>query len=266
MKKGEFSNFLRKVKLLYIADFLKYCYEKFTNRHINKKFKHQYPDVKLPPDYLLYESFMLNYSDYYFGGENSAVWLCDHLQKHIELKDKKILDWGCGPGRIIRHLPGIVRNGCRFYGTDYNTNSVEWCSANLPDVSFNQNSLEAKLPYEDNFFNVIYGISVFTHLSEKKHYEWFDEIFRVLKKGGVLFFTTQGINFRGKLTDPELKRFDAGELIVRGNVKEGHRTYSAFHPVNFMQALFHNVQIAEHIVINDADNHNISQDVWILKK
>ena len=45
-----------------------------------------------------------------------------------------------------------------------------------------------------------------------------------------MFLTTQGDNFRVKLTDLELNKYNNDELVVRGKVKEGHRTYSAFHP------------------------------------
>ena len=108
---------------------------------------------------------------------------------------------------------------------------------NLPNISFNTNTLEAKLPYEDNSFDVIYGISIFTHLSEQMHFDWYKELYRVLKTNGILFLTTQGENFKLKLTQTENETFDEGSLVVRGNVKEGHRTYSAFQPNKFMKEL-----------------------------
>ena len=45
-----------------------------------------------------------------------------------------------------------------------------------------------------------------------------------------MFLITQGDNFKVKLTDLELTKYKKNELVVRGKVKEGHRTYSAFHP------------------------------------
>jgi hypothetical protein len=35
---------------------------------------------------------------------------------------------------------------------------------------------------------------------------------------------------------------------VRGKVKVGHRTFSAFHPTKFMEKFFANVEILEHVV------------------
>lgn len=265
MKKGDISNILRKLRLLYFTDLIRFYYERFKNRKINNKFKKENPEVVLPPDYLIYESFQINYKKYFSDSIESAKWLVGHFEKHIDLKDKKILDWGCGPGRIIRHLPSIIGSRCEFFGTDYNKETIQWCKENLKNISFNLNSLDAKLPYENNFADVIYGISIFTHLSENQHYKWYNELYRVLNHGGIMFLTTQGDNFKVKLTNEELKQYNNNELIVRGNVKEGHRTFSAFHPEGFMKKLFSNVQILEHVKVK-SDNSNPQQDIWIIKK
>jgi len=264
--KSQFLKLLRNLGLIYSLDKVRYNWQKYRNRVINKEFKLQNPDVSLPPDYLIYESFQINYHKYYHGGHESAMWLKDLLSKHVTLENKRILDWGCGPGRIIRHLPGIIANGCEFFGTDYNGQSINWCSTNLQGISFNHNSIDAKLPYDDNFFDIIYGFSIFTHLSESSHYQWLDELLRVLKPGGILLVTTHGDNFKVKLTSTELKSYNEGKLIVRGKVKEGHRTFTAFHPKNFMKNLFKDVIILDHLEIAQTSKTWIPQDTWILRK
>lgn len=266
MKKGQVSNFIRRLGLLQPADCVRFYLEKFKNRKANLQFIRNNPDVKLPPDYLIYESFQLNYKKYFSESGDTASWLANHLKKHIQLKQVRILDWGCGPGRIIRHLPNVTGVGCEFYGTDYNAKSIAWCSENLPGIHFNHNSLEAKLPYVNNFFDAIYGISIFTHLSERMHFAWFSELFRVLKPGGIMLLTTQGKNFKVKLTGPELTQFSQGALVVRGNTKEGHRTYSAFHPIKFMKKLFAKADVLEHIERMPEPDGWLPQDVWIIQK
>jgi SAM-dependent methyltransferase len=266
MNRGSFSAILRKLRILYFSDWLHYVFQKIKFRSANNEFKRNHPDIKLPPDYMLYESFQLNYGKYYFDGIDSAQWLVGHLSKYKNLVNLNILDWGCGPGRIIRHLPDFAGLGCEFYGTDYNQETIDWCRENLEGLHFNKNQLEARLPYNDNFFDFIYGISVFTHLSEEKHFEWAAELFRVLKPGGILFVTTQGRNFLAKLTGREKEAFEQGEVIVRGEVKEGHRTYSAFHPAGFMRRLFAGAEILEHIEEAPGVGKGIPQDIWIVKK
>lgn len=266
MKKGQISNLLRQLGLTYSIDRIRYHVCRFKNRSINNIFRKDNHDVVLPPDYLIYESFQINYEKYYKGGKDTAKWVADYFKKHIELEEGKILDWGCGPGRVIRHLPSIIGDGCEFYGTDYNPKSIDWCSKNLSNIKFNCNSLEASLPYPDNFFDAIYGISIFTHLSEQLHYDWYDELLRVLKPNGILFLTTQGNNFRIKLSGIELQKYNRGSIVVRGNVKEGHRTFSAFHPREFMEELFHNVEILEHVETKQEKEKWLPQDIWIIRK
>ncbi len=267
MKKGQISNLLRRLKLIYLTDWIRYYLQKVRNSKANRAFKNAHPEVKLPPDYLIYESFQINYTKYFTDSKKTASWLKDHFQKHIELKDLKILDWGCGPGRVIRHMPEAIGNGCEFYGTDYNEKSIQWCTQNLPGIHFNTNTLAAKLPYPDNYFGVIYGISIFTHLSEQLHYDWYHELHRILKPNGILFLTTHGDNYKVKLTDMELEKFNKGILIDRGNVKEGHRTYTAFQPVSFMHKLFSKAEVLEHIVIQpEKVGAWLPQDIWIVKK
>ncbi|HAH22451.1 MAG TPA: class I SAM-dependent methyltransferase [Prolixibacteraceae bacterium] len=266
MNKGQISNVLRQLGLIYLTDWIRFYIQRYKNRKINRDFKSSHPEVKLPPDYLMYESFQINYKEYYTESIDTAQWITEYFKKHIELKDKKILDWGCGPGRVIRHLPTVIGNGCEYFGTDYNRQSIDWCSMNLPGITFNGNSLEAKLPYGDNYFDVIYGISIFTHLSEQMHHDWYNELFRVLSSGGILYLTTQGDNFKVKLTEPELLKYNNGHLVIRGNVKEGHRTYSAFHPTEYMNRLFSNVEMLEHVATKPVAETWLPQDIWIIRK
>jgi len=266
MIKGQISILLRQIGLMFIVDKVRYHIERFNNRKDNKDFKRKNPDIKLPPDYLIYESFRINYKKYYTDSIDSAKWLVSHFNKYVELKDKKILDWGCGPARVIRHLPSIIGSNCTYYGTDYNKRSIDWCTQNITDAEFNCNSLSASLPYQENFFDIIYGISIFTHLSEQLHSDWYEELYRILSPNGIMFLTTQGDNFKVKLTNSELEKYNDGKLIIRGKVKEGHRTYSAFHPPAFMKKLFSDVEILEHIVRNNDNGKWIPQDIWIIKK
>ena len=266
MNKGQISKLLRAIGLIYLTDWLRFYIEKNRNKRENKIFKLENPDVVLPPDYLIYESFQINYKKYYTDSIETATWLAGFFRKYLKLNNLKVLDWGCGPARIIRHLPKIIGNGCEFYGTDYNKKTIEWCRQNIKDVQFNLNTLEAKLPYSDNFFDIIYGISVLTHLSEPLHFEWRNELLRILKPSGILFLTTQGDNFKIKLTNKELEDFNNNKLIVRGKVKEGHRTFSAFHPKAFMENLFKNEIILEHIQPPYEKGKTPPQDIWIIRK
>lgn len=113
--------------------------------------------------------------------------------------------------------------------------------------------------------DIIYGISIFTHLSEEMHFVWFKELIRVLKKGGILFLTLHGDAFTNKLTTTEKREYNKGNLVIKGSSKDGHRTFAAFQPPSFVKKLVGNNQIVEHVKGNIIDGKT-EQDIWIIKK
>ena len=265
MNKTQISNLLRKLGLMHLADRANFLYQKYKNRISNKSFKGKFPDVVLPPDYMIYESFQMNYDNYYNDSFDTAKWLVGYLEKHIQLKNVKILEWGCGPARIIRHLPKLLDSSCKIFGTDYNRQTVEWCSKNIDGVQFLLNNLQPPLNFDDNYFDIVYANSVLTHLSEEMHYAWYKELNRILKEQGVMFLTTHGENCRPKLTEKELKIFETGNLVERGKVKEGHRSFAAYQPPQFMKRLFSNNEILEHVT-REPEGQYFPPDIWIVRK
>lgn len=258
--KQSLSGALRLLGLMQVSDYLRFLWFRRKNRKSNRLFRKEYPDVALPPDYLMYEAFKIDYARYYLNGQKTAAWLVGLVQKHKDLAGASVLDWGCGPARVIRHLPGLIEGGT-FYATDYNRQSIAWCSANFTDIYFHSNDLMPGLVYEKEWFDLVYGISIFTHLSEEAHEAWLNELIRVLKPGGILFITLHGNSFLDKLTPTEKSMFEAGELIVRGRVQEGHRTFAAFHPTNWVRIWTLRLNVLEHIPGGPGE-----QDIWILQK
>ncbi|NTV83151.1 MAG: class I SAM-dependent methyltransferase [Bacteroidales bacterium] len=258
------SNFLRTFGLLLLTDKLRFFLIHLKTLKERSRFIKENPGIAIPPAYLIYESFDLNYDSYYFASRNTANWLLDHFKRHYNLINVNILDWGCGPARIVRHLPDFLDKSCAVYGTDYNPESIAWNKKSIKGVNFNLNYAEPPLPYVNNSFDIIYGISIFTHLPEDLHYKWFDELVRISKNNGIIFLTLQGEAFRVKLTELEMQKFDKGELITRGNTKIGHRTYSAIHPPGFVKGMIKGHQLLEHIE-GDIRNNKPQQDIWIIK-
>lgn len=265
MNKARISGLLRKLRLLHLTDLVRYYQQKRQNAAKNKAFLAKYPNVKLPPDYLMYESFQLDYERYYEGGKLSAAWIMGHIGRHTSFEGKNILDWGCGPARILRHVPEITKNKATYFGTDYNAASIEWCQRSLPGIQFTKNELTPPLPLPEGHFDIIYAISIFTHLSEKMHHAWLNELLRVARPGCLLALTFQGDGFIPKLTETELADYQAGKLVVRGQVKEGHRIFSAFHPPKWMRQFFSKVDLVEHIP-GEIKNGKPEQDIWIIRK
>lgn len=258
--KNSFSGFLRKVRLLYVADYLRYFFVKYQNKKDNSAFKERFPDIVLPPDYLMYESFKLDYASYYFGGKKTAEWVKNVTKEWLPEGNLVVLDWGCGPGRVIRHWP---KDQFTCFGSDVNEKSLAWCRLNFPTIRFLHQQVLPPLNISAQTFDLIYGISILTHLSLSAHFLWIEELNRILKPGGLLLLTTQGNAFKNKLSQSEKRDFERGHLVVRGAVKEGHRTFSSFHPISFMEKLFDAFVILKHISVENEGN---VQDVWIVRK
>ncbi len=65
MNKTQLSVLFRKLRLMHLADRANFYYQKIRNHASNNMFKLNNPGVVLPPDYMIYESFQMNYENYY---------------------------------------------------------------------------------------------------------------------------------------------------------------------------------------------------------
>jgi len=100
-----------------------------------------------------------------------------------------VLDWGVGCGRVARHFPRDRAHA--LTGCDIDRDNVDWCAANLPGT-FACSRLVPPLPFDDASFDVVIGVSVFTHMREPMQLAWLDELARVTLPGAYLLMTTHG--------------------------------------------------------------------------
>jgi len=104
---------------------------------------------------------------------------------------ESVLDFGCGCGRQIRWLADIPKP-CRLHGTDVYVSAIRWNRRHLHFAEFESNGFYPPLPYPDGKFDLIYAISVFTHLNENDQSAWIDELRRVASPAAIVVLTTQG--------------------------------------------------------------------------
>ena len=146
---------------------------------------------------------------------------------------RTVLDMGCGCGRVLRQWDGVV--GPRFFGTDYNPAGIEWARANLKGISFGTNQLAPPLRYENQAFDLVYAVSVFTHLPEALQRPWIEEMHRILEPGGVLMLTLSGEAELGRVTAGERERFKSGHLVVVDPRYAGTNLCGVFHPESYVR-------------------------------
>jgi SAM-dependent methyltransferase len=167
------------------------------------------------------------------GRETSATIRDALARTGIDLEDfSAILDFGCGCGRVTRHWAPLTAP--EVHGCDLNPVLVNWCQRNLPFIQGRRSGLEPPLPYPAGRFDLVYAVSVFTHLTEALQRRWMTELRRVVKPGGFLWFTTRGERYLDDLSKPELRRFGEGEMIVRHPESAGQNLCAAYHPSDWV--------------------------------
>jgi SAM-dependent methyltransferase len=101
---------------------------------------------------------------------------------------ENILDWGCGCGRIARFCSGWPG----FSGVDIDADNAQWCRDHLPPGRFGAIGLFPPTPLPDRHFDLIFGISVMTHLAGDVQQQWLAELHRISAPYGIVLLTTLG--------------------------------------------------------------------------
>lgn len=102
---------------------------------------------------------------------------------------RSILDWGCGSGRLLRYLdtaPGAIT------GVDIDRDNVEWCRTHLPFARYETIPLHPPTAFSPASFDLLIGISIFTHLTETVQHEWLAELRRLATPDAMLMMTVHG--------------------------------------------------------------------------
>ena len=174
---------------------------------------------------------------------------------------ERVLDFGCGWGRILRFFLRDVEPGT-LWGIDAREKMIDVCRQTIAGCHFERAGPWPPAPLGDASVDFVYAFSVFSHLSEAMHAQWLEEFHRILKPGGLLIVSTRNRSFievcEGFRAQPELaphlahlrglfpdtrgslKAFDDGQYcydVVEGNWWSGEacipRGYVARHWARF---------------------------------
>lgn len=109
------------------------------------------------------------------------------LPPDYEFDGKRVLDFGCGAGRVLRHFQAEAGKA-EFHGCDIHAPSIDYMRANYPIFTTFVNGEQPPLEVGSDVFDLVYAVSVFTHLPHSWE-AWLLEMRRVLKPGGLLVAT-----------------------------------------------------------------------------
>ena len=132
---------------------------------------------------------------------------------------KRVLDFGCGAGRVLRHFLSEAEQA-ELWGCDIDAASIDWLQVHLvPPLRVFVNSEWPPIPHPDGSFDLIWAASVFTHLASSWS-AWLLELHRALAPSGLLL-----VSFIGERT-PVPEAADWKDDSVGMNVLDGGLQYS----------------------------------------
>lgn len=179
--------------------------------------------------------------------EKQGLHLMDLLKKHAGLRpDSRVLDVGCGIGRLAVALTTYLNEQGSYEGFDIVKKGIDWCekkiSSKYPNFHFlhidlkndlynlkTQNQARYfKFPYENNSFDCIVLTSVFTHMMPEDILNYLEQISSVLKTDGKCLATFFLLNkevkekMAAKQTFFDFKHEYEGYSLIDKRVKEAN--------------------------------------------
>jgi SAM-dependent methyltransferase len=203
-------------------------------------------DPLVPPRYRLYAGWRGDY------GKVSHRWMLATLDAGELAPDGRVLDIGCGPGRIAARLTHHLEAGS-YEGFDIVPRSIDWCqrkiTARHPTFRFqladirsgqynptgSQEAREYTFPYGDAEFDLALAASVFTHMRPGEIGRYVSESARVLKPGGRLLASFFLLN-----EDTQLRLMYSGRRVLGEEQSDDGLRYRSERPntPEYMVALF----------------------------
>jgi 2-polyprenyl-3-methyl-5-hydroxy-6-metoxy-1,4-benzoquinol methylase len=180
---------------------------------------------------------------------------CIHFSYPI-LPTRKILDFGCGWGRVTRFFLKDLQSE-NLLGVDVDPEIIQVCKDTIQEGQYDVIPPYPPTNFAERSFDVIVAYSVFSHLAEEVHLLWVREFVRMLQPGGLIFITTQKrsfIEYCNNLTpeqivtpwhktltqafrplDRALAQYDRGELVYSPTGGGGVRDASFYGEAAFSQ-------------------------------
>ncbi|NBO17300.1 MAG: class I SAM-dependent methyltransferase [Proteobacteria bacterium] len=131
--------------------------------------------------------------------ENEKLY--KNIVDDLDLKDKTILDLGCGFGWFC--LIAEKKGAQKIYGIEISDEDLQTAKNHIKSkkIEFKIGSA-IHIPLPDSSIDTIFSWEVIEHIPENKERKMIEEIERVLKPGGKCYLSTPYNSFISKLFDP----------------------------------------------------------------
>ena len=124
-------------------------------------------------------------------GPETKTAIVDLLPPDWSFDGKRVMDFGCGAGRTLKHFLHDAQRA-EFWGVDIDAASIDLLQETVsPPLHLMRSARMPPLELDSASFDLIWSISVFTHLTDNS-LPWLLELHRLLKPDGILIATYMG--------------------------------------------------------------------------
>lgn len=112
----------------------------------------------------------------------------EEFRPGVDIGTLDILDFGCGVGRVA--MPFHYHFKQPTAAVDIQQFAIDFMQKTMPEVDTRRSTLTPPLPFAEGSFDVIYAISVWTHMNKDTGDAWLKDVARMLKPGGIALLST----------------------------------------------------------------------------
>ena len=164
-----------------------------------------------------------------------------------KLPKGKILDAGCGTGKFLEIA---TKKGFDCTGCDFSKGMLNKAKEIVPNVLFYQTSIDDLSMFDDNSFDYVFCLGVLPYIPEEQENKIYQELRRVIKKGGyfvsahqnelfdMFTFNKYTLNFfeRNFFIFTEYEKKDLASLITNPDVPINKNSENSARDIIFTKA------------------------------
>lgn len=198
------------------------------------------------------------------SGARDAMLIAEQLRAAGMPAAPRVLEWGAGPARILAHMQAALGAEARLHACDPDPRAIAFIASAHPTIALAQIARIPPTPYNSGAFDAIYGISIFTHLSEAAAASWARELARLTAPSGCVLVTSHGARAAVSLSAQQRLAFDSGAFIALGGAPMGSRTFASYFNEARGRRLF--APHFDEISFAAAAPERFGQDLWLLRR
>ena len=162
------------------------------------------------------------------------------------IKNSKILDIGIGGGRTTKYLLPISRD---YTGVDYVPQFAEETANKYPDAKILCSDATNLKEFADETFDfVLFSYNGLDSISNEQRLMVINEVFRVLKKGGIFMFSSHNRDYQDFNKLPWQRKIEYDTKFLKFFL------YCLYHLPKHYKMKKHEIYTDDYAVVNDGDH------------